>query len=99
MSVAKDHALVQYYKLVEYFDKLEILGIHLKYLIENTKSEDDLNYLASRIPEFHLMLTEDIILKKVSKEITELYKECGVDINNISSDEDINNRIKSQLIK
>jgi hypothetical protein len=97
--MSKDHALIQYYKLVEYFDKLEILGIHLKYLIENTKSEDDLNYIASRIPEFHLMLTDGFLLKKASKEITELYKECGVDINNISSDEDINNRIKTQLIK
>ena len=96
--MSKDHSLVQYYKLVEYFDKLEIVGIHLKHLINNTKTEEDLNYLADRIEEFHLMLTEDIVLRKISKEITFLYEDLEVDINNVTCDEDINNRIKSQLL-
>ena len=93
----KEHALFEYRKLINYFDKLEILGIHLKNLVDNAKTDEDLKYLTERISEFHLMLTEEIVLRKISKEINELYDELLIDINNVSSDEDINNRIKLQL--
>ena len=95
--MSKERAEIQYHKLVNYFDKLQILAIHIKYLIDNTKSEDDLNYLAERIEEFDLMLSDRLVLNKVSKEISVLYEELNVDMANISSDVDINNRIKNQL--
>lgn len=95
--MSKEHALVQYYNLVDYFDKLEIVGIHLKFLIENAKTEEDRKYLADRIEEFHLMLTENIVLRKVSKEIHGMYEDLEIDINTVFSDEDINNRIKTKL--
>lgn len=95
--MSKDHALLQYRKLVDYFDKLEIVGIHIKHLIENAKTDEDLSYLSDRIQEFHLMLTEDIILRKVSNEIIDIYDELEIDINSVNSNEDINSRIKSKI--
>jgi hypothetical protein len=96
--MSKELAFNQYYNLISYFDKLQIVGIHLKHLIENAKNDDDLNYLSQRIEEFNLMLADKLILNKISKEIIEMYDELEVSKDDIGIDENIIERIKIQLL-